>query len=203
MILCVTTTYGGGHCSSSVDFFSPRKSSIRTKRLALVGSGIFATHGSPQNHMLYLVLDFILIHTYLYVYIYIFTYIYPPVKSRWYNSPIVVGRLQLQKQQTVAGFTYLGVFTSLKALDPRKKTHLQTPLAGYRGKEKSQSKAEFFVAHFGLVLVDEWFLVYTVRFYVWYELGHWGHCVIWRHTRLHSFLLNLAFTFLVWRHMNF
>ena len=58
MICCVTATYGGGHCSSSGDYFSPRKSSIRTKRLALVGSGIFATHGSPQNHILYLVLDF-------------------------------------------------------------------------------------------------------------------------------------------------
>ena len=58
----------------------------------------------------------------------------------------------------MASFTYLGVFTSLKAPNPRKTTHLQTPLAGsHRGKEKgSQSKAEFFVAHFGVVLVDEW-----------------------------------------------
>ena len=30
-----------------------------------------------------------------------------------------------------------------------------------------RAKAEFFVAHFGVVLVDEWFLgVYTMRFYV-------------------------------------
>ena len=39
------------------------------------------------------------------------------------------------------------------------------------GSDKMGSaKAEFFVAHFGVVLVDEWFLgVDTMRFYVWYE----------------------------------
>ena len=192
--------------------------------LALVGSGIFATHGSPQNHILYLVLDFqghtylptylptyvptyvrtyvrtyvhtyiptyiptylptylptyvptyvrtyarTYIHTYIHTYVrrydvhtYVRTYIHTYIIIYIYVSICLHTSTPLSKVDDtippsfLASFAYLGVFTSLKAPDPRKTTHLQTskrpsqvrivakrkdPSLGDLGKQKNDGKS--------------------------------------------------------------